>query len=48
MKKEFLIFIPFILILLIQFFDKEDKYVIVQYIFLAIMILAVIVKYVKK
>ena len=48
MKKEFLIYIPLILILIIQFFDKEDRLLTVQYILLCIMIIALIIKLVKK
>tara|TARA_B110000971_G_C19660627_1_gene342169 strand:+ start:259 stop:432 length:174 start_codon:yes stop_codon:yes gene_type:complete len=34
--KKYIIFLPVVLILLIQYYDKEDKYLIVQYILLAI------------
>ena len=34
--KKYIIFLPVVLILFIQYYDKEDKYLIVQYILLAI------------
>ncbi|RKE97949.1 hypothetical protein BXY80_0014 [Ichthyenterobacterium magnum] len=44
MKKKYLIYIPLILILIIQIFDKNDDFVIIQYILLASMIIALLIK----
>lgn len=48
MKKKYLIYVPLALILILQFFDKEDNFLAVQYSLLAIMIIALIVKLAKK
>jgi len=48
MKKNNLIFIPLILILIIQFFDKNDDFLILQYVLLGIMIVSLILKFIKK
>lgn len=44
MKKKKLIYIPLIIILLIQIFDKNDKLLILQYILLAITFIALVWK----
>ena len=42
--KKYIIFLPVVLILLIQYYDKEDKYLIVQYILLAISLFIYFIK----
>jgi hypothetical protein len=48
MKKTYLIYIPLILVLGIQYFDKNDTFLFVQYLLLALMIILVIIKFMKK
>ncbi len=48
MKRKYLIYIPLIVILLIQVFDKNDHFLWLQYVLLAIAILALILKLVLK
>ena len=47
MKKKHLIYLPLILIFIIQIWDKNDKFLTVQYLLLGIMILALIWKLIK-
>ncbi len=48
MKKSDLIYIPVILYFLIQSFDKDDDYLIVQYLLVGIVIIALIVTLIKR
>jgi hypothetical protein len=48
MKKGYLIYIPLILIFVIQLFDKEDKFFVIQLMLLALMIIALILKLSKR
>ena len=47
-KNKYLIYVPFVLIVLIQFFDKNDKYLYLQYVLLTIIVFAVILKLVLR
>ncbi len=46
--KKYLIYIPLVLILIIQFYDKNGEYRIAQYILLGLMIIAFLVKILSK
>ncbi|RKE98080.1 hypothetical protein BXY80_0151 [Ichthyenterobacterium magnum] len=46
--KKYIIFLPVVLILLIQYYDKEDKYLIVQYILLSVSLLIYFIKLYRK
>jgi hypothetical protein len=48
MKKKYLIYVPLIIVLLIQIFDKNDKLILLQYLMLATVIIAVIIKLMLK
>lgn len=48
MRKKNLIYIPLVLILIIQFFDKKDQYTWAQYLLLSIMILALVINLLSK
>lgn len=47
-KKGYLIYLPLGIVLLIQFFDKNDSLVIVQYVLLGVMVIALIAKFASK
>lgn len=46
--KKYLIYIPLVIILIIQFFDKNDDLILLQYVFLVIMVIAVVLKLAKR
>jgi len=48
MKKKHLIFVPLALILFIQILDKKNNFVLIQYLLLATMIIATIIKFLQK
>ncbi len=48
MRKIYLIYLPLILIFIIQIWDENDKFLVVQYLMLGIMLVALIFKLIKQ
>ncbi len=48
MNKKYLVYVPLLLILLIQIFDNNDQFLTLQYLLLGLLIIVLILKLVKK